>query len=115
MSNDKPAKKPANRVTVEMPRDLKAIYANIAFLTHTPAEMVLDFAQILPRTPKGQIMSRVIMSPMHAKALLNALTQNINNYEQQYGEIKIPQQPHIADQLFKFPSQPGDESEGNES
>ena len=111
MSNDKPAKKPTNRVTVEMPRDLKAIYANIAFLTHTPAEMILDFAQILPRTPKGQIMARVIMSPMHAKALYNALSQNITNYERQYGEIKIPQQPHIADQLFKFPPQSNNEEE----
>jgi hypothetical protein len=66
--------------------------------------MVMDFAQVLPRTPKGHVVSRVIMSPMHAKMLLKALTHNIGNFERQFGEIRLPQQPSLADQLFRFPS-----------
>ncbi|MFT5197112.1 MAG: hypothetical protein ACI85U_004152 [Candidatus Promineifilaceae bacterium] len=94
---------PQKRVTIELPKDLKASYANIAFITHTPAEMILDFAQVLPRTPKGEIVSRLIMSPMHAKSFLKALETNVANFEKQYGEIKIPEKPHPADQLFKDP------------
>jgi len=115
MSNEKPEKKSPARVTLELSKDLKPVYANLAFLTHTPAEMVLDFAQILPRTPKGQIVSRVIMSPMHAKSLMKALVQNIENYERQYGEIKMPQQPHIADQLFRFPPQGGEDGDQDDT
>jgi hypothetical protein len=102
------------RVTIEIPKELEAVYANIAFISHTPAEIVLDFAQFLPRTPKGSVKARVIMSPMHAKMLQNALAQNIANYERQFGEIKIPQQPSLADQLFRFPPQNPDEENSDE-
>ena len=111
MSENKPKpKQKQKRITIELPKDLEAVYANIAFITHTPAEMVIDFAQVLPRTPKGQIVSRLIMSPMHAKSFLNALQTNIQNYERQYGEINVPKQPNLADQLFNFP--PREEEEG---
>ncbi len=99
------------KVTIDMPKDMKAVYANLAFISHTPAEMVIDFAQVLPRTPRGQIQARVIMSPMHAKMLQRALSQNIANYERQFGEIRLP--VNLADQLFKFPQQ-DDENDGEE-
>lgn len=102
------------RITIEIPKELEAVYANIAFISHTPAEIVLDFAQFLPRTPKGSVKARVIMSPMHAKMLYSALAQNIANYERQFGEIKIPQQPSLADQLFRFPPQNPDEENSDE-
>lgn len=116
MSNaQKQPKKPQKRVTIELPKDLKANYANIAFITHTPAELILDFAQVLPRTPKGEIVSRLIMSPIHAKSFLKALQTNITNFEKQYGEIKVPETPHPADQLFKNPPPWfGEEGEGEE-
>lgn len=93
----------AKQIAIEIPKELEAVYANLAFISHTPAEVVLDFAQILPRMPKGNVVSRVIMSPMHAKMLQLALAQNIANYERQFGEIRIPNQPSLADQLFRFP------------
>lgn len=102
------------RITIEIPKELESVYANVAFITHTPAEMVLDFAQVMPRMPKGKVVARVIMSPMHAKALLQALSQNIGNYEQQFGEIKIPRQQSIADQFFQFPSPEGDNDPDND-
>jgi hypothetical protein len=91
------------QIAIEIPKELEAVYANLAFISHTPAEVVLDFAQILPRMPKGNVVSRVIMSPMHAKLLQLALAQNIANYERQFGEIRLPHQPSLADQLFRFP------------
>jgi hypothetical protein len=112
---EKPEKTPTpQRVSIEIPKDLEAAYANIAFISHTPAEIVLDFAQFLPRMPKGSVKARVIMSPMHAKMLQNALAQNIANYERQFGEIKIPHQPSLADQLFRYPPQNPDEENPDE-
>ena len=102
------------KIAIEVPKKLEANYANLAFITHTPAEIVLDFAQYLPRMPKGSIVSRIIMSPMHAKMLQMALAQNLANYERQFGEIRMPQKTNIADQFFRF-GQKGDEGdEGDE-
>ena len=114
-SQQPPSGPKQKRISIEVPADLAAMYANLAFITHTPAEVMLDFAQILPRTAKGKVVSRIVMSPMHAKALLNALGQNIANYEKQFGEIKMPQQTNLADQFFRFPNSDGDsEGEGSE-
>ncbi len=99
----------AKQIMIDIPADLKAVYANIAFISHTPAEMVIDFAQILPRTPKGNVQARIIMSPMHTKLLWRALGQNIANFERQFGEIRFPRT--LADELFSFspPNQGRDE------
>ena len=105
-SQPAPAQK---KITIDMPKDLEAVYSNIVFTSHTPAEVILDFAQALPRTPRGQIKARVIMSPMHAKMLQQALAQNIANYERQFGEIRMP--VNLADQLFRFPQQDDDKDD----
>lgn len=110
--NQKPTPQQApkqKKITIDMPKDLEALYANIVFTSHTPAEVVLDFAQALPRTPRGKIQARIILSPMHAKMLQNALAQNIANYERQFGEIRMP--VNLADQLFKFPQQDNENDE----
>lgn len=104
-----PSSPKAKRISIDIPKDLQAVYANVAFISHTPAEIVLDFAQVLPRMPRGSVQARVIMSPMHAKMLQQALAQNIANYERQFGEIRLPQQMNLADQFFKFPQQDSDE------
>lgn len=102
------------KISIELPKDLEAEYANLAFITHTPAEIVLDFAQYLPRMPKGQVVSRLIMSPMHAKLLQLALAQNIQKYERQFGEIRLPQRPNLADELFRYrPNQGDDDDDDN--
>lgn len=102
------------KISIELPQELEAEYANLAFITHTPAEIVLDFAQYLPRMPKGQVVSRIIMSPMHAKLLQLALAQNIQKYERQFGEIRLPQRPNLADELFRYrPNQGDDDDDDN--
>ncbi|MFQ6009194.1 MAG: DUF3467 domain-containing protein, partial [Candidatus Zixiibacteriota bacterium] len=70
--------------------------ANLAMIIHSPTEIIIDFARIMPRLPKAKVLSRIIMTPMHAKMLLQALTDNIKKFESQFGEIKIhgaPTQP----------------------
>lgn len=95
------------RITIDMPKNLTAVYSNVAFMRYTPAEILIDFAQVLPGTPRGQILSRIIMSPMHAKMLQRALAENIAKYERQFGEIRMPLP--LADQFFRFPKNEDDE------
>jgi len=106
-----PQPPPGKKIAIDIPKDVKAVYANLAFISHTPAEMVMDFTQLLPRVPRGSILARIIMSPMHAKLLHNALGQNIANFERQFGAIKLP--TSIADQFFRFP-QPGPDNDQDE-
>lgn len=67
-------------------------YANLAVITHSNAEFILDFIRVMPGSPKANVQSRVIMTPSHAKALLMALKSNIEKYEAQHGEIRMQDQ-----------------------
>ena len=64
-------------------------YANLALITHSSSDFIIDFARMLPGLPKPQVRSRVIMAPEHAKRLLGALQENIYKYEQQFGKIEL--------------------------
>ncbi len=77
---------------------LGAQYVNFAMLTHSLSEIVFDFAQILPNTPKARVTVRVIMTPTNARLLHKALGESLAKYEAAHGEIKVP--PSLADQLF---------------
>ena len=68
------------------------VYANLALITHSNTDFVLDFACILPGLGQPQVRSRVIMAPEHAKRLLQALQENVYKYEQTFGKIEIPNQ-----------------------
>jgi hypothetical protein len=92
MSSQKP-RSPATaqrQLQIEMPADLEAIYANFALITHSPSEMIVDFARMLPNTPKSKVYARIIMTPMNAKLLHRALGDNLGKYEEKFGEIKTP-------------------------
>ena len=80
----------AMRVNVEVPPDLEATYANLAVISHSPSEIILDFARVLPNVPKARVYARVIVTPMNAKLLLRALQKNLERYESQFGEIPLP-------------------------
>ncbi|WP_315578760.1 DUF3467 domain-containing protein [Hoylesella oralis] len=67
-------------------------YANLALITHSSSDFVLDFVRILPGVQKPQVRSRIIMAPEHAKRLLAALQENVYKYEQMFGKINIPNQ-----------------------
>ena len=78
------------QINVELPeKEAEGIYVNLAMIIHSPTEIIIDFARVMPRLPKAKVLSRIIMTPMHAKMLLQALTDNIKKFENQFGEIKI--------------------------
>ncbi len=99
MSESQPS--PKKQVNIELPGDLEPKYANFVLITHSAAEIIFDFAQVLPRTPKGKVQSRILMTPMHARLLYNALGQNLSQYEAKFGAIQTFQGPTLADELFK--------------
>jgi len=67
----------------------EGIYANLAIISHSPSEMIIDFARVLPGVQKARVLSRIIMTPQHAKMMHRALTDNLKKFEGQYGEIKL--------------------------
>lgn len=108
-----PQKPEARRLNLEIPADLAATYTNFAIITHSPWEVFIDFAQILPNLPKARVRARIVLTPTNAKMLLKALEENISRYESQHGEIKLPPQgPTLADQLFSTIRTGGDDDGG---
>ena len=66
----------------------EGIYANFAVVTHSLAEFILDFIRVLPGAMKHKVKSRIILTPQHAKRLMNALNENVTKFEGQHGQIK---------------------------
>ena len=71
------------------PEVAKGTYSNLAIITHSRSEFIIDFATILPGLPKPDISNRIVMTPEHAKRLLNALMDNVTKYESQFGLINL--------------------------
>lgn len=67
----------------------EGIYANLAIISHSPSEIILDFARVMPGAPKARVLSRIIMTPQHARMLERALGDNLRKFESQFGEIKL--------------------------
>ncbi len=81
------SKKP-NQVNIELSEDVaEGIYSNLAIISHSNSEFIIDFIRILPNVPKAKVKSRIILTPEHAKRLLKALNDNIGKYEKQFGKI----------------------------
>lgn len=87
----KSSSKQPPRISVELPGNLEATYANLTLISHSTSEIIMDFARAMPNTPKAKIYSRVVMTPMNAKLLHRALADNLSKFEEKYGEIKIPE------------------------
>ena len=76
------------QVGVELTEEVaEGVYSNLAIISHSSSEFVIDFARIMPNTPKAKVKSRIILTPEHAKHLLMALQDNLAKYEQRYGSI----------------------------
>ena len=85
-------------------------YSNLALITHSNSEFILDFARILPGYPKAQVVSRIIMTPEHAKRLLLALSDNIGKFESQNGEITLTS-PNLPKNTIPFGFNPNNTPE----
>jgi len=81
--------KNANKINIDLPEDIaEGIYSNLAIITHSHAEFIIDFVKLMPGAPKAKVKSRIILTPEHAKRLLFALQDNIKKYETVNGPIK---------------------------
>lgn len=92
---------PNNPVGIDLELDAETamgIYSNLAIISHSTSEFILDFATILPAVPKTKVRSRIILTPEHAKRLLMSLQENIQRYEEAVGRIQIPK--HQSPQNF---------------
>ncbi|MCX8019599.1 MAG: DUF3467 domain-containing protein [Chitinophagaceae bacterium] len=78
-----------NQLNIEISEDIaEGTYANLAIITHSHAEFVIDFVNVMPGTPKSKVKSRIIFTPQHAKRFMNALAENIQKFEEVNGPIK---------------------------
>jgi hypothetical protein len=100
---------PPQQINIELgEKEAEGIYSNLAIITHSPAEFVIDFTRVLPGVPKAKVHARIVMTPQHTKMLLNALKDNIDKFEKKFGEIKIAGDAS-GGQLFGFQPPPKDE------
>lgn len=92
MNHPRPAPPPVGpQIPIELSDAVaEGQYSNLMFITHSPSEFVLDFARMLPGARKGIVYSRIIMTPQHAKALLELLERNVETFEERNGTIKMP-------------------------
>lgn len=82
-----------NQIDIELrPEVARGNYSNLAIITHSTSEFILDFVQMMPGLPKPTVNSRVLMTPENAKRLLKALMENVQKYESQFGEIRFREQ-----------------------
>ncbi|MFC2133259.1 DUF3467 domain-containing protein [Bacteroidota bacterium] len=80
----------AQKINIELgEKEAEGIYSNLAIITHSPAEFIIDFTRVVPGSPKAKVHARIITTPQHAKMLLKALTENVDKFEAKFGEIKI--------------------------
>jgi hypothetical protein len=80
---------------------LDIVYANLARISHSPADIVIDFAHLLPADTNAIVKARVLMSPLSAKLLLRALGENLARYEAAFGDIHVPVNTSLAEHLFR--------------
>ena len=73
----------------------EGVYSNLAIITHSHSEFIVDFIKMMPGTPKAKVKSRIILTPQHAKRLYKALQDNITKFERLHGEIKVPKTEHL--------------------
>lgn len=94
-----------NQVNIELPEEVASgVYSNLAILTHSPTEFVVDFIQMMPGVPKAKVQSRVIMTPQNAKRLLHAIQDNVRKYEQNFGVIDEGNVPPMPPMNFGTPT-----------
>ena len=81
-------KQQKNQVNIDLPEEIaEGTYANLAIISHSHSEFIVDFIRLVPNVPKAKVKSRVILTPQHAKRLMKALKENIEKFENQFGAI----------------------------
>jgi hypothetical protein len=87
MEDEKKQRK--GQINIDLKEDVaQGVYSNLAVITHSSAEFVLDFVRVMPGVPKAEVKSRIILTPEHAKRFFNALKDNLEKFEKMHGPIK---------------------------
>ncbi len=82
------------QLNIELTEEMaEGIYSNLAIITHSNTEFVMDFIRVMPGVPKAKVKSRIILTPEHAKRLMHALKDNLAKYEAQHGSIDAHDEP----------------------
>jgi len=103
-NNNKPAGDP-NQLNIELSEEIaEGIYSNLAIITHSNAEFVVDFIQVMPGTPKAKVKTRVVLTPQHAKRFMKALADNVGKFESVHGQIKEAEAVDVVPMNFGGPT-----------
>lgn len=98
-------KQVGNQINIELPEDIaEGIYSNLAIISHSQSEFVVDFVRLMPNVPKAKVKARVILTPQHAKRLMFALQDNIKKFEVQFGKIEEPEASSMPPMNFSTPT-----------
>jgi hypothetical protein len=85
-----------NQLNIELSEDVaEGIYSNLAIITHSNTEFVIDFIRVMPGVPKARVKSRIILTPEHVKRLVEAMQDNVDKFEAINGKIKTQEPPLI--------------------
>lgn len=77
-----------NQLNIELSAEVaEGTYSNLAIITHSHSEFIVDFINMMPGIPKANVKSRIILTPQHAKRLMKALQDNVTKFEANFGEI----------------------------
>ncbi|MBL7884812.1 MAG: DUF3467 domain-containing protein [Bacteroidia bacterium] len=94
-----------NQLNIELSEEIaEGIYSNLAIITHSQSEFVVDFIKLMPGVPKAKVKSRIVLTPQHAKRLMKALKDNISKFEQVNGTIKDTDMPNALPLNFGGPT-----------
>lgn len=97
-------KKGSNQLNIELPEEIaEGVYSNLAIISHSHSEFVVDFVRLMPNVPKAKVKSRIVLTPQHAKRLMRALADNLKKYEAQFGQVDEPEQPPFPPMNFNTP------------
>lgn len=95
MADEKDQARP-NQLNIELSEEVAdGIYSNLAIITHSNSEFVLDFVRVMPGVPKAKVKARILLTPQHAKRLMRALADNVQKFESVHGAIRETDMPEI--------------------
>jgi hypothetical protein len=84
------------QINIELPEEMaEGIYSNLAIISHSPQEFVIDYIRVMPGVPKAKVKARIVVTPEHAKRFMKALIDNVKRYEQQFGPITDKEPPIV--------------------
>ena len=104
-NDNKPPAEQAGQLNIELSEEIaEGIYSNLAIITHSNSEFVVDFIKVMPGTPKAKVKTRIILTPQHAKRLMKALGDNVGKFEATHGIIKETEGVNIVPMNFGGPT-----------